>query len=85
MGTCANFYKPWPEMDALLGQEEPHFYMVLGSGIKGEGGGGRIPFYSAPANNLTDWTFLGALWEPERNETLGSLLETGTYGFNFEV
>lgn len=59
--------------------------MVLGSGIKGEGGGGRIPFYSAPASNLTDWTFLGALWEPERNETLGSLVETGTYGFNFEV
>ncbi|KNG52623.1 glycoside hydrolase family 32 protein [Stemphylium lycopersici] len=80
------FVEPWPEMDALLGQEEPHWYMVLGSGIKGEGsGGGRIPFYSAPARNLTDWTFLGALWEPEKNETLGSLLETGTYGFNFEV
>ncbi|KAF1935998.1 sucrose-6-phosphate hydrolase [Clathrospora elynae] len=79
------FVEPWPEMDALLGQDEPHWYMVLGSGIKGEGGGGRIPFYSAPASNLTDWTFLGALWEPERNETLGSLLETGTYGFNFEV
>jgi len=79
------FVEPWPEMDALLGQEEPHWYMVLGSGIKGEGGGGRIPFYSAPASNLTDWTFLGALWEPERNETLGSLIETGTYGFNFEV
>ncbi|CAG5146954.1 uncharacterized protein ALTATR162_LOCUS1960 [Alternaria atra] len=79
------FVEPWPEMDALLGQEEPHWYMVLGSGIKGEGGGGRIPFYSAPASNLTDWTFLGALWEPDRNETLGSLIETGTYGFNFEV
>lgn len=79
------FVEPWPEMDAILGQEEPHWYMVLGSGIKGEGGGGRIPFYSAPASNLTDWTFLGALWEPDRNETLGSLLETGTYGFNFEV
>ncbi|KAI8939766.1 hypothetical protein NX059_003509 [Plenodomus lindquistii] len=79
------FVEPWPEMDALLGQSEPHWYMVLGSGIKGEGGGGRIPFYSAPQSNLTDWTFLGALWEPERNETLGSLLETGTYGFNFEV
>ncbi|KAF1843775.1 glycoside hydrolase family 32 protein [Cucurbitaria berberidis CBS 394.84] len=79
------FVEPWPEMDAILGQKEPHWYMVLGSGIKGEGGGGRIPFYSAPSSNLTDWTFLGALWEPDRNETLGSLLETGTYGFNFEV
>lgn len=79
------FVEPWPEMDAILGQDEPHWYMVLGSGLKGEGGGGRIPFYSAPASNLTDWTFLGALWEPDQNETLGSLLETGTYGFNFEV
>lgn len=79
------FVEPWPEMDALLGQDEPHWYMVLGSGIKGADGGGRIPFYSAPASNLTDWTFLGALWEPKPNETLGSLLETGTYGFNFEV
>jgi beta-fructofuranosidase len=79
------FVEPWPEMDAILGQDEPHWYMVLGSGIKGEGGGGRIPFYSAPASNLTDWTFLGALWEPQRNQSLGSLLETGTYGFNFEV
>jgi beta-fructofuranosidase len=25
------------------------------------------------------------LWEPADNTTLGSLLETGTYGFNFEV
>jgi beta-fructofuranosidase len=79
------FVEPWPEMDSILGYEDPHWYMVLGSGIKGEGGGGRIPFYSAPQNNLTDWTFLGALWEPARNESLGSLLETGTYGFNFEV
>lgn len=79
------FVEPWSEMDALLEQSEPHWYMVLGSGIKGESGGGRIPFYSAPRSNLTDWTFLGSLWEPKRNETLGSLLETGTYGFNFEV
>ncbi|KAF3004814.1 hypothetical protein E8E13_003602 [Curvularia kusanoi] len=79
------FVEPWPEMDAILGQDEPHWYMVLGSGIKGENGGGRIPFYSAPQSNLTDWTFLGALWEPKPNQTLGSLLETGTYGFNFEV
>jgi beta-fructofuranosidase len=72
-------------MDAILGRE-PHWYMVLGSGIKGEGGGGRIPFYSAPATSITtNWTFEGALWEPERNTSLGSLLETGTYGFNFEV
>jgi len=79
------FVEPWPEMDAILGRDEQHWYMVLGSGIKGEGGGGRIPLYSAPATNVTDWTFEGALWEPERNTSLGSLLETGTYGFNFEV
>ncbi|KAL1601817.1 hypothetical protein SLS60_006732 [Paraconiothyrium brasiliense] len=77
------FFEPWPEMDSILGQTEPHWYAVLGSGIKEVGP--RIPFYSAPANNLTNWTFLGALWEPSANETLGDILETGTYGFNFEV
>jgi beta-fructofuranosidase len=77
------FFKQWPEMDSILGQSEPHWYAVFGSGIKGVGP--RIPFYSAPANNLTDWTFLGALWEPSDNETLGNVLETGTYAFNFEV
>ncbi|KAF2444095.1 glycoside hydrolase family 32 protein [Karstenula rhodostoma CBS 690.94] len=77
------FFEPWPEMDSILGQETPHWYAVFGSGIKGVGP--RIPFYSAPANNLTDWTFLGALWEPSDNETLGDILETGTYAFNFEV
>ena len=77
------FYELWPEMDSLLGNDDPHFYAVMGSGIKGVGP--RIPFYSAPANDLTNWTFLGALWEPSDNETLGDILETGTYGFNFEV
>jgi beta-fructofuranosidase len=77
------FVEAWPEMDAVLNQEEPHYYAVFGSGIKGVGP--RIPFYSAPASNLTDWTFLGALWEPSANESLGSVLETGTYAYNFEV
>lgn len=70
-------------MDALLGQKSPHYYAVFGSGIKGVGP--RIPFYSAPASDLTQWTFLGALWEPAANTSLGSVLETGLYGFNFEV
>ncbi|KAF1973602.1 Arabinanase/levansucrase/invertase [Bimuria novae-zelandiae CBS 107.79] len=77
------FFEAWPEMDSLLNQQEPHYYAVFGSGIKGVGP--RIPFYSAPASNLTNWTFLGALWEPAANETLGDVLETGTYAFNFEV
>ncbi|KAF2707392.1 glycoside hydrolase family 32 protein [Pleomassaria siparia CBS 279.74] len=77
------FVDPWPAMDNVLGQTEPHYYAVLGSGIKGVGP--RIPFYSAPARNLTDWTFLGALWEPADNTSLGATVETGTYGFNFEV
>ncbi|KAK4999718.1 hypothetical protein LTR66_001314, partial [Elasticomyces elasticus] len=77
------FFESWPAMDALLGQSVPHYYAVFGSGIKGVGP--RMPFYSAPASNLTNWTFLGALWEPADNTTLGSIEFTGTYGFNFEV
>ena len=26
--------------------------------------GPRIPLWTAPASDLTSWTFLGALWEP---------------------
>lgn len=77
------FFEPWPAMDNLLGADEPHYYMVLGSGIKGVGP--RMPLWSAPASDLTDWTFLGALWEPEANSTFGSLLATGTNAYNFEV
>ncbi|KAK4553436.1 hypothetical protein LTR86_009493 [Recurvomyces mirabilis] len=77
------FLEPWPAMDAVLGVSEPHYYAVFGSGIKGVGP--RIPFWTAPARNLTDWTFLGALWEPADNTSLGPVLSTGTYGFNFEV
>ena len=77
------FFEPWPAMDALLGQSAPHYYAVFGSGIKGVGP--RIPLYSAPASDLTNWTFLGALWEPAYNTSLGTVLETGSYGFNFEV
>lgn len=76
-------FEPWPEMDTLLGQSEPHYYTVFGSGIKGVGP--RMPLWSAPASDLTKWTFLGALWEPADNTTLGSYLTTGSYGFNFEV
>ncbi|GAB7363326.1 hypothetical protein MBLNU230_g3607t1 [Neophaeotheca triangularis] len=77
------FVEPWPEMDDILGYDEPHYYSVWGAGIKGVGP--RVPFWTAPANDLTDWTFLGALWEPDANTTLGPLLSTGTYGFNMEV
>lgn len=76
-------YQPWPEMDALLGQTEPHYYAVMGSGIKGVGP--RIPLWTAAASDLTKWTFQGALWEPEANTTLNSYLIQGSYGFNFEV
>lgn len=70
-------------MDNLLGASEPHYYAVFGSGIKGVGP--RMPLWSAPARNLTDWTFLGALWEPAANSSFGPVLSTGTNAFNFEV
>ncbi|KAK4497369.1 hypothetical protein PRZ48_011820 [Zasmidium cellare] len=77
------FFEPIPELDAILGVSEPHYYSVFGSGIKGVGP--RMPLWTAPANDLTDWTFLGSLWEPAKNTSLGPVLSTGSYGFNFEV
>lgn len=76
-------FEPSPALDSLLGQSQPHYYMVLGSGIKGVGP--RMPLYSAPEHDLTSWTFLGALWEPEANSSFGPMLATGNNGFNFEV
>jgi len=73
------FFQAWPEMDTLLGQEEEHFYMVMGSGIKDVGP--RIPLYSAKKSDLTKWTFLGALWEPKMNETFGHIEATGSFGY----
>ncbi|KAJ5621958.1 hypothetical protein N7528_005190 [Penicillium herquei] len=77
------FFLPWPQLDTLLNLTEPHWYAVWGSGIRGVGP--RMPLYGAPASDLTSWTFLGALWEPEKNTSLGTLEETGSYGFNFEL
>ncbi|KAK2027784.1 Arabinanase/levansucrase/invertase [Colletotrichum zoysiae] len=89
---------PSQELDSLLQVSEPHYYMVLGSGLKSGNVpaefpdaarpgfiGPRMPLYSAPASNLTDWTFLGALWEPAANTSLGNPDVTGSYGYNFEV
>lgn len=77
------FFQSWPEIDDLLQQSEPHYYAVLGSGIRGVGP--RMPLYSAPAADLTNWTFLGALWEPQMNTSFGPVFETGSWAFNFEV
>ena len=77
------FFEPWPEMDQLLGQTEPHYYAVFGSGIRGVGP--RMPLYSAPARDLTNWTFLGALWEPTANTAFGSMIATGNWAYSFEV
>jgi len=77
------FLERLPELDVALNVSEPHYYAVFGSGIKGVGP--RIPLWTAPASDLTKWSFLGALWEPSANTSLGPLLSTGTYGFNFEV
>ncbi|KAF2857053.1 glycoside hydrolase family 32 protein [Piedraia hortae CBS 480.64] len=76
-------FQPIPALDKLLGVSEPHYYAVFGSGIKGAGP--RLPMWTAPSNDLTKWTFLGALWEPAANTSLGPVLSTGSYGFNFEV
>ena len=91
-------FLPSPLLDELLCLDEPYFYMVLGSGLKGPDVpaefpgaerpgyiGPRMPLYSAPGSDLTNWTFLGALWEPEANSSLGDPDITGSYGYNFEL
>ncbi|KAF2860736.1 glycoside hydrolase family 32 protein [Piedraia hortae CBS 480.64] len=75
-------FQPLPAMDALLGVSEPHYYAVFGSGIHGVGP--RMPLWTAPARDLTDWKFLGALWEPTGNSSLGPVLASGSLGYNFE-
>ncbi|KAF8470758.1 glycosyl hydrolase [Kalaharituber pfeilii] len=77
------YVEPNPALDEILKQTEPHYYMVLGSGIKGVGP--RMPLYSAPATDLTKWTFLGALWEPGLNESFAGVEISGSQGFNFEM
>ncbi|EFQ36168.1 hypothetical protein CGRA01v4_06130 [Colletotrichum graminicola] len=86
------------ELDSLRRVNKPHYYMTLGSGLKSGNVpisfpdaarpgfiGPRIPLYSAPASDLTQWTFLGALWEPAANESLGNPDVTGSWGYNFET
>ncbi|KAF9530381.1 glycosyl hydrolase [Crepidotus variabilis] len=63
------FVEPWPEMDQVLQQQEPHYYMTVGGGIKDVGP--RVMFYAAPASNLTKWTFLGSLWELKAGDSAG--------------
>ncbi|KAK6369359.1 hypothetical protein LTS17_009702 [Exophiala oligosperma] len=77
------FFHESPELDRMLNYSEPHYYSVFGSGIGDVGP--RAPLYTALASNLTDWTFLGALWEPNGNTSLGRPYEVGNWGWNFEV
>ncbi|KAJ7579092.1 sucrose-6-phosphate hydrolase [Mycena floridula] len=78
------FFLAWPEMDLILQQTTPHYYVVFGSSIRGVGP--RIPLYSAPASDLTKWTFLGALFEIPNNFIWGGdFTKTGSFGTLFEV
>jgi beta-fructofuranosidase len=77
------FFHTSPELDAMLNHTEPHYYAIFGSGIGDNGP--RIPLFTSAASNLTLWSFLGALWEPTGNTSLGETYETGTWGWNFEV
>lgn len=77
------FLFPSPEFDTILNYTEPHYYVIFGSGINQTGA--RAPLYAARQTNLTAWTFLGALWEPALNSSLGDIEQTGTYGQQWEV
>jgi beta-fructofuranosidase len=76
--------KAMPELDAILGMKEQHYYMVLGSGIKGAGP--RMPLYAATASDITTWTYLGALFDiPGNHSFRGDTSISGSFGFNFEL
>ncbi|KAK3170453.1 hypothetical protein Dsin_032703 [Dipteronia sinensis] len=77
--------KKLPALDQVLGVENgSQFYMILGSGIRGVGP--RIPLYTAPSNDLTNWTFQGALWEVPNNYSFGGNPDiTGSHGYNYEM
>ncbi|RPB07548.1 Arabinanase/levansucrase/invertase [Morchella conica CCBAS932] len=77
-------YEKWSEMDDILfgNASLGNFYTVLGSGIKGAGG--RLPFYYAPADDLTDWRYLGPIFARSENESWSEVY-SGSFGYNFEV
>ena len=78
------YFQPMPDLDELLGHEELHYYMVLGSGI--HGAGPRMPLYTAKASDLTAWTFLGALFDINGNFSWGNdPFRAGSMGYNFEL
>lgn len=78
------YFQPMPDIDALLGYEEPHYYLVLGSGI--HGAGPRVPLYAAKATDLTSWTYLGALFDVPGNYSWNNNpFRTGSLGYNFEL
>lgn len=45
-------FAPNPKLDAALEQTEPHYYLTMGSGIRGVGP--RIPLFTAKATDLTN-------------------------------
>ncbi|KAH9938009.1 glycosyl hydrolase [Fomitopsis serialis] len=75
-------YELWPEMDSILQVDEPHFYSVFGSGIVNVGS--RLQFYTAPASNVTHWSYLGPLLSVAGNASWSETY-SGSFGFFFEV
>lgn len=74
-----------PLLDEVLGHDaNSSWYMTFGSGIRGVGP--RIPLYRAPASDITNWTFLGGLFEVDGNFSFGGDEHvTGNHGFNYEM
>lgn len=77
-------YATWAEMDDILFGDAAagNFYAVFGSGIKGVGP--RLPLYYAPADDITDWRYIGPLLSASRNESWSEVY-SGTFAYNFEV
>lgn len=51
------FLFPSPVLDALLNYKDPHYYVLLASGINMTGA--RAPLYATPKTDLTQWKSLG--------------------------
>lgn len=76
-------FEKWSRMDMFLyGTDIGNYYMTISSGIKNNGS--RLFLYQAPANDVTNWTYLGILISTPANYSFNQEW-CGSFGYDFEV